>query len=68
MQKETLAVLTNKEVIAIDQDPLGVQCFKFLDYGNLQIYAKPLTNNELAICFLNRGEGPIDEKLYSSTG
>ena len=59
MQKETLAVLTNKEVIAIDQDPLGVQCFKFLDYGNLQIYAKPLTNNELAICFLNRGESTI---------
>jgi len=59
MTNETLAILTNTEVIAIDQDPLGIQCLKFLDSGNLQVYAKPLQNNELAICFLNRGESSI---------
>lgn len=58
MSRETLEILTNKEVIAIDQDPLGVQCFKQLDFGDLEIYVKPLVNNELAVCFLNRGTTP----------
>lgn len=56
MNKETHDILTNKELIAIDQDSLGVQCFKWFDYGDIEVYAKPLANNELAICILNRGE------------
>jgi alpha-galactosidase len=56
MSQETLDILTNREAIAIDQDALGIQCFKYLDFGNLQVYAKPLSNNEVAICFLNRGD------------
>ncbi len=56
MPKETLEILTNKEVIAIDQDELGIQGFKCLDYGDLEVYAKPLAGDEVAICFLNRGE------------
>jgi len=55
MSKETLEILTNKEMIAIDQDLLGIQCFKWFDYGDLEIFAKPLANNELAVCILNRG-------------
>jgi alpha-galactosidase len=55
MTKETLEILTNKEVIAVDQDSLGIQCFKMLDYGDLEIYAKPMSKGRLAICFLNRG-------------
>jgi alpha-galactosidase len=55
MSKETLEILTNKEMIAVDQDALGVQCFKWFDFGDLEVYAKPLDNNELAVCFLNRG-------------
>lgn len=60
MTKETIEILTNKEVIAIDQDALGVQCFKWFDFGSYEIYAKPLANGELAVCFLNRGETPIN--------
>lgn len=56
MSKETREILVNKEVIAVDQDSLGVQCFKLWGNGVLEVYAKPLKNNELAICFLNRGE------------
>ncbi len=58
MSKETLEILTNREAIAIDQDELGVQCFKMFDKGDFEVYAKPLSNNELALCFLNRGETP----------
>ena len=58
MNKETLEILTNKEVIAVNQDSLGIQCFKLMDYGDLEIYAKPLKNGDAAICFLNRSDAP----------
>jgi alpha-galactosidase len=59
MSKQTLDILTNKEVIAVDQDPLGIQCFKWFKFADFEIYAKPLDNGELAVCFLNRGETPV---------
>lgn len=54
MSKETRAILTNKEVIAIDQDALGIQGFPAISEDNLEIWAKPLSKDEWAICFLNR--------------
>lgn len=60
MSTETHDILTNKEAIAIDQDSLGVQCFKMFGRGDFEVYAKPMSNNEVAICFLNRGEAPVN--------
>jgi alpha-galactosidase len=54
MSESTCDLLTNKELIAIDQDPLGKQGFKIKDYGELEVYYKPLKNGELAICIFNR--------------
>jgi alpha-galactosidase len=54
MSAQTKAILTNKAVIAIDQDPLGIQGFKFADVDSLQTWFKPLQNGEWAVCFLNR--------------
>jgi alpha-galactosidase len=58
MTRATNSILTNKEVIAIDQDSLGVEGFKFSDNDSLEIFAKPLSNNDWAICFLNRAQNP----------
>ncbi len=58
MSKETHDILTNKEVIAIDQDSLGVQGFNFIDDGDFEIWLKPLKNQEFAFCFFNRGTTP----------
>lgn len=59
MSKETLEILTNKEVIEVDQDPLGIQGFKYLNLDeNVEVWAKPLKNNNLALCFLNRSIKP----------
>jgi alpha-galactosidase len=58
MSEQTAAILTNKEMIAIDQDPLGIECFKYYSFDGLEIFVKPLANNELAICFLNRSNRP----------
>lgn len=57
MSLQTIEILTNKEVIAVNQDTLGKQAVKFMDMGDHQIWAKPLGNKEIAICFLNRGRG-----------
>jgi alpha-galactosidase len=54
MTKETLEILTNKEVIAVDQDKLGQQARRFMDMGEYEIWAKPLAGGEVAVCFLNR--------------
>jgi alpha-galactosidase len=57
MKKETIEILTNKEVIAIDQDSLGVQGLKFKDNEQgVEVWAKPLRREDWAVCFLNRSE------------
>lgn len=55
------SILTNKKLIAINQDVLGKQGFKIEDYGNFEIWQKPLTNGDIAICFFNR---EITSKTY----
>ncbi len=49
-----LAILKNKELIAIDQDKRGKQGKRIYTNGITDIIAKPLENRELAICFLNK--------------
>ncbi len=57
--KQTLDILGNKEVIAVNQDSLGIQAMRYLDEnGDLDVWAKPLSNGDWAICFLNRSEVP----------
>lgn len=54
MDKETIAVLTNKNVIAVNQDVLGIQGFKYRSAEGLEIWFKPLAEGNWAVCFLNR--------------
>jgi alpha-galactosidase len=59
MTKETQSILTNKDVIAIDQDKAGIEGFKYSDKDSLEVWVKPLENNDWAICFLNRSSKPV---------
>jgi len=59
MTRETAEILTNKEVIAIDQDSLGISAIRWMKYGNLEIWFKPLAKGEFAFCFFNRGPEPV---------
>ncbi|MFL5771509.1 MAG: glycoside hydrolase family 27 protein [Flavisolibacter sp.] len=58
MPAEVKAVLTNKEIIAVNQDSLGVQGFKYTARDSVEVWIKPLKNNEWAVCFLNRSNSP----------
>lgn len=56
MSKETLAILTNKDIIAINQDKLGIQGFKYSAENGLEVWVKPLSDGNWAITFLNRSD------------
>jgi alpha-galactosidase len=56
-------ILNNKEAIAVNQDSLGMQAFKFIDYGDLEIWVKALSDGEASFCFLNRCSEPVDLKF-----
>jgi alpha-galactosidase len=55
----TLAMLTNQDVIAIDQDRLGVQGTAISTTGNAMVWAKPLAGGDKAVALLNRGSTPM---------
>jgi alpha-galactosidase len=55
MSPATKEILTNSEVLAVDQDRLGVQGFRAYKYGELEVWAKPLSAGNLAVALLNRG-------------
>lgn len=59
MNAATLEILTNEEVIAVDQDSLGIQSFVFEKNDSLETWVKPLMNDEWAFCFLNRSQKPL---------
>ena len=52
-----LKILTNRDIIAIDQDELGIQCSRVKNNVLTDVLVKPLSNNEVALCFFNKGLG-----------
>jgi alpha-galactosidase len=54
MSDQTKNILTNKDVVAVDQDALGIEGFKYDTVDGLEVWVKPLVNGQLAVCFLNR--------------
>ena len=56
---ETLAIYENKDVIAVDQDRLGVQGQVIGSNSNgTMVFSKPLTNGDRAIALYNSGDTP----------
>uniref|UniRef100_A0A803MGQ4 alpha-galactosidase n=2 Tax=Chenopodium quinoa TaxID=63459 RepID=A0A803MGQ4_CHEQI len=55
MTKETMEIIGNKEVIAVNQDPLGIQAKKVRMEGDLEVWSGPLTNYRVALLLVNRG-------------
>ena len=55
MKPEIREILANKEVIAVDQDPLGNQGRRVRKNGNLEVWSKPMQDGNRAVVLLNRG-------------
>ena len=56
LSPEILNILTNKEVIAVNQDLLGKQGVKIKDDGDLEVWVKNLADGSRAVVLFNRGE------------
>ena len=63
MSAATRAILTNHEVIAVDQDRLGVEGRRVWQDGSGEIWVRPLTGGGEAVVLLNRGEHPLRMRL-----
>lgn len=59
MSDSTRAILTNRDVIAVDQDWGGMQGHKIRDDGELEVWMKPMSNGDRAVVLLNRGSAPF---------
>jgi len=56
MDETTKSILLNREVIAIDQDPLGLPAKKISDQDKLTVAARPLKDKTWAVGLFNRGD------------
>jgi alpha-galactosidase len=60
MKPETIALLTNREVVAIDQDSLGKPADRVWAEGTQEIWARPLADGSKAVGIFNRFDWPQD--------
>ncbi len=63
MTDETKSILLNKEVIAVDQDPLGVQGRKTGKTGDVEFYSRLLNNGDAAVVLVNRADASTTFKV-----
>lgn len=55
MSPEIKEILTNKEVIAVDQDPLGMQGRRVKRSGEQEVWSRQLADGSRAVVLFNRG-------------
>ena len=70
MSEATVEILTNPEVIAVNQDPLGIQGTPISESITLEVWAKQLTGDDThAVILFNRTESEADITVtWSSLG
>jgi len=54
MSPEVADIFLNKEVIAVDQDPAGVEGERVAKAGDHEVWARPLRNKDMAVVLFNR--------------
>ena len=64
MSSATLAILTHPEVIAVDQDPAGIQGHRVRQEGPLEVWRKPLADGSEVVGLFNRGASTVAITLH----
>ncbi len=60
-ENKVYKILTNKHLISIDQDTLGIPCKKakgFTKLTGVDVLVKPLENSKVAVCVFNKDSKP----------
>jgi alpha-galactosidase len=52
----TLSLLTNDEIIEVDQDPLGKPGYRVSKTEDMEVWMKPMEDKSIAVGLFNRGE------------
>jgi hypothetical protein len=60
MSPFTVSLFSNDEVLAVNQDALGIQGWRAKQNGSTEVWMKPLAGGSVAVAFFNRGEAPAD--------
>jgi alpha-galactosidase len=60
MDQATRRILLNREVIAVNQDALGVQGRRVAKNGDQEVWVKALADGGRAVLLFNRGERPAE--------
>jgi alpha-galactosidase len=60
MSPEIKEILTNAEVIAVNQDKLGREGHRVKKNGDLEVWSKPMADGSRAVILFNRGAGDSD--------
>ncbi|AWB65978.1 alpha-galactosidase [Saccharobesus litoralis] len=63
LDQPILDILLNREIIAINQDPLAIQGFRYYQDEKLEIWLKLLTGGDFALAFLNRSQQGVEHTL-----
>ena len=58
MSADTKAILLNRAVIAVDQDPLGQEGHRVKKNGELEVWSRELADGRRAVVLLNRSSSP----------
>ncbi|SEV92822.1 glycoside hydrolase family 27 protein [Luteibacter sp. 329MFSha] len=58
MDAETKAILLNREVIAVDQDPAGLPARRLETQGDVEVLVRDMSDGSRVVGFFNRGETP----------
>lgn len=64
MTPATFSILSNRDVIAIDQDSAGMQGHRVSAEGPLEIWVKPLADGSKAIALFNRGHRALQMTVH----
>ncbi len=59
MSPETIAILTNRDVVAVDQDPAGKQGDRVWAEGPMEIWSKRMADGSQVVGMFNRHSGPM---------
>ncbi len=66
MSKATIEILTNKEIIALNQDTAFKQAQNIISDGNIEVWQKTLVKGQKAIAIMNRGDQEMSYTLSAS--
>ena len=56
MSDETKAILMDKDIIAVNQDPAGRQPYQVLAHPDYPVWAKQMDNGDIVLAYFNLGE------------